>query len=207
MAQERVLNPLGRKVMRKHFPVWETRFGIAFSVVLVLLAGWIMAQRNNYDPGDRDISTEVLVANQVEDTLYKAPLVAWREPGSVVGGGGVDLGIFPASLLDGGWTLDGRVETYTRDDVYEKINGAAEQYISYGFQRLHYVTITDGQASITTEIYDQGSLRQYAGHLCRPARRQSRRGDRRGPVLLPHPGGGGGRRGPLLLQGRRRPPG
>jgi hypothetical protein len=174
MAQERVLNPLGRKVMRKHFPVWETRFGIAFSVVLVLLAGWIMAQRNNYDPGDRDISTEVLVANQVEDTLYKAPLVAWREPGSVVGGGGVDLGIFPASLLDGGWTLDGRVETYTRDDVYEKINGAAEQYISYGFQRLHYVTITDGQASITTEIYDQGRFANTLGIFA--AQRDASRG-------------------------------
>jgi len=164
MARERVLNPLERKVMRKRFPAIETRFGITYILLLLLAGIWILAQKNNYDPADRDISTEVLVADQVEDNLYHPPLVRWTEPGSVAAAAGtVDLGIFPDELLAGGWTVDGRVETYDPSTVYEKINGAAEQYISFGFERLHYVTITDGESFITTEIYDQGSFANTLG--------------------------------------------
>lgn len=163
MAHERVLNPLKRKVLRHEFPRWETRFGIAFPVLLAVVGLWVLAQRDAYDPADRDIATEVLAADAVEDTLYHAPMIPWREPGAGTAAASPDLGIFPPELLAGGWAVDGRVETYDPDTVYEKINGAAEQYLAFGFERLHYVTITDGRASITTEVYDQGRFANTLG--------------------------------------------
>lgn len=164
MAQERVLNPLKRKVMRKRFPAAETRFGLIFIAIIALTVIWVLAQRNNFNPADRDISMEAMEASAVEDTLYHPPLVRWTEPGTQGGDPAtVNLGIFPPSLLEGGWTVDGRVETYSPETLYEKINGAAEQYLSFGFQKLHYVTITNGDAFITTELYDQGAFANTLG--------------------------------------------
>ncbi len=164
MARERVLNPLKRKILRTRISTWEIRFGAIFVVLLTLTGVWILAQRNNFDPSDRDISAEILQQGSVEDTLYRRPLQMWLEPGTAGGGPvSVDLGIFPQSILDDGWTVDGRVETYEPDNLYEKINGAAEQYLSFGFERLHYLTISDGKHFITIEVYDQGSFPNTLG--------------------------------------------
>ena len=174
MARERVFNPLKRKVLRKRISSTETRFGVAFVVMLVATGIWILAQKDNFDPSDRDISIEVLENDSVEDTLYQRPLKLWQEPGSAVGGtASVNLGLFPPSVLDGGWVVDGRVETYDPENLYEKINGAAEQYLSFGFKKLHYLTLTDGQHFITAEIYDQGSFPNTLGIFA--AQRDERR--------------------------------
>ncbi|RLE26346.1 MAG: hypothetical protein DRJ65_05695, partial [Acidobacteria bacterium] len=82
MARERVFNPLKRKVLRKRISSTETRFGVAFVVMLVATGIWILAQKDNFDPSDRDISIEVLENDSVEDTLYQRPLKLWQEPGS-----------------------------------------------------------------------------------------------------------------------------
>lgn len=164
MAQERVLNPLKRKVLRTRISLAETRFGVAFIILLILSAIWILAQRDNFDPADRDISMSVLENDSVEDTLYQPPLKLWREPGSADGGQAtVNLGFFPTSIIGDGWSVDGRVETFVPDNLYEKINGAAEQYLSFGFQKLHYVTVTDGDHFATVEVYDQGSFSNTLG--------------------------------------------
>ena len=174
MARERVLNPLKRKVLRKRISSTETRFGAAFIVLLVATGIWILAQEGNFDPSDRVISIEVLENDSVVDTLYQRPLTWWIEPGSGTGGTGtVNLGLFPPSVLDGGWTVDGRMETYDPENLYEKINGAAEQYLSFGFRKLHYLTLSDGEHFVTAEIYDQGSFPNTLGIFA--AQRDERR--------------------------------
>ncbi len=174
MVRERVLNPLKRKVLRKRISSSETRFGVAFIVLMIATGVWILAQRSNFDPSDRDISIEVLENDSVEDTLYQRPLKLWQEPGSASGGtASVDLGLFPSAVLDGGWKVDGRVETYDPDNLYEKINGAAEQYLSFGFQKLHYLTLSDGEHFVTVEIYEQGSFPNTLGIFA--AQRDERR--------------------------------
>ena len=75
----------------------------------------------------------------------------------------VDLGVLPRSLLSGGWQLDGRLETYDPDNLYEKINGAAEQYLAYGFTELNYVTLARGDDFISLELYDQASFPNVLG--------------------------------------------
>lgn len=139
-------------------------FGVCFVILVVLVVLWILAQADNFDPADRDISMAALEKGSVADTLYESPLKRWVEPGSAAGETPrVELGIFPQSVLDGGWQIDGRVETYDPDNLYMKINGAAEQYLAFGFERLHYLTIAKGGDLLMIEIYDQSEFRNTLG--------------------------------------------
>lgn len=165
-AAERLFNPLRRKVLRKRISSGEAAFGALFLVLLGGAGLWVAAQRNHFDPAERDLSTEALARSSVEDTLYRVPLQRWRDPGAAAGpeaAAAVDLGIFPAGFLADGWSVDGRVETYDPNDVYEKIDGAAELYLRYGFQRLHYVTIAHDADLVTVELYDQGTATNALG--------------------------------------------
>jgi hypothetical protein len=162
--QDQVLNPLRRKVLRRRIPAGEIGFGLLFLALLAAAGGWVAAQRDNFDPAERDLSFESLAAASVEDTLYRTPVLRWREPGAEAPGAAEpDLGIFPAALLDGGWQLDGRAESYEPGNVYEKINGAADQYIRFGFERLHFVTLVRGADLLFVELYDQGSFQNALG--------------------------------------------
>jgi hypothetical protein len=161
---DRVFKTLKPKLMRKRIPMGELAFGAAFLVLLLLTAWWVLAQRDRFDPADRDISFEALQKDSVEDTLYRTPLARWIEPGAAGQAvAAVDLGIFPEGLLDGGWELDGRVEVYDPENLYEKINGAAEQYLAFGFRELHYATLAGTAGFLNVELYDQGDFPSALG--------------------------------------------
>jgi hypothetical protein len=163
--KDQVFNPLGRKVLRKGISTREAIFGALFLGLLVGVAVWIAAQRNRFDPKERDVGYQTLVDSSVEDKLYQAPLKRWQEPGSETSGPGpaVDTGIFPAEILADGWQLDGRVESFDPNNVYEKIDGAAEEYLRFGFQQLLYLTLVRGQDLVTIELYDQGNFQNALG--------------------------------------------
>ncbi len=170
LRRERLLTPHKRKVLRKRITLAETAFGASFVVLVALATLWIGAQGDNFDPADRDIDTDLLEQQSVDEALYVPPLKRWTDPavqGLPGGQGGAaalpDLSPFPAGLLDGGWRLDGRVESYDESNVYEKINGAAEQYRAFGFRALHYVTLAKGSRFMNVEIYDQGEFRNVIG--------------------------------------------
>lgn len=191
---DRVLTPHSRKLLRKEFPVREFWTGAAILGALVLAGGWVWSQQDAFDPYSRDLSPEVLAASAVEDTLWRSPLARWQEPGTAAlaagGSAPVDLGIFPRTLLDDGWTLDGRVETYDPENLYEKINGQAEQYLAYGFKRLHYVTLAKGDVFLTLELYDQGSFANALGVFA-AQRTDTRPTENAGEVVFePNPVGG-----------------
>ncbi len=164
MARERILTPHKRKVLRKRIPLAETLSAVGLILFLALATLWVSAQGENYDPSDRDVSLEVLQGPSDGRSLYNPPLQRWVEPGARgAAEPAIDLGIFPPRLLDSDWEIDGRVETYDPSNVYEKINGAAEQYISFGFRQLHYVTIGKEPHLVTVELYDQGEFRNALG--------------------------------------------
>ncbi len=53
-----------------------------------------------------------------------------------------------------GWTQKGEIAAYTPDTLYEYINGAADVFLGYDFQRLVSATFEDGKkASFTVDIY------------------------------------------------------
>ncbi len=157
---ERLFTNMRRRVLRRRVPRAELVFGAGFLVFLVLAGFWILAQSDNFDPGERDIDIETLAAGGPPIEVYHRPLERWVEPGTAHAGGPVpiDTGIFPAAIVDGGWDVDGRVEVYDKSNVYEKINGAAEQFIRFGFEKLHYVTLAKDGTYLTIELYDQGGF-------------------------------------------------
>ena len=57
-----------------------------------------------------------------------------------------------------GWTLAEPPRTYVPATLFEYIDGAAESYLSYGFQELAVADYKggDGAAALTVEIYDMG---------------------------------------------------
>lgn len=56
-----------------------------------------------------------------------------------------------------GWKPINEVNTYNPENLYEYIDGAAEQFISYGFQLLHSRDLSRGEVTVTVDIYDMGS--------------------------------------------------
>jgi hypothetical protein len=59
-----------------------------------------------------------------------------------------------------GWQRSGASYAYTPEKLYNYIDGAADQFIAYGFVKLHgaeYVCTADQKEGITVDIYDMGS--------------------------------------------------
>jgi hypothetical protein len=66
--------------------------------------------------------------------------------------------LLPASSATGTWKLKSQY-SYTPDDLYNYINGAADLFISYGFVELaggNYSCGTDGQGTVVVDVYDMG---------------------------------------------------
>lgn len=58
------------------------------------------------------------------------------------------------------WTVAEKLTEYTPDTLFEYINGAASQYLSYRFKKLAHIRYAyrgDDFSSITLDIYDMGS--------------------------------------------------
>jgi hypothetical protein len=60
------------------------------------------------------------------------------------------------------WRLEDQVKTYTQDDLFTYVNGEAELYFPYGFERLASAFYTkkggNPQIGLTADIYKMGSL-------------------------------------------------
>lgn len=56
-----------------------------------------------------------------------------------------------------GWKPVSDVTVYSPDNLYEYINGAADQYLDYGFVLLHTRDLDGGAVQVALDIYDMGS--------------------------------------------------
>ena len=69
--------------------------------------------------------------------------------------------ILPAPACAEGWVMDGKVTLYDRDTLFERINGEAELYVPYGFDRLaaaRYASAKEAQTGFDADVYRMGSL-------------------------------------------------
>lgn len=60
-----------------------------------------------------------------------------------------------------GWAIDGKIVTYTEENLYRHINGEAELYYPYGFRTLataFYVKTHPSRGALAADIYEMGSL-------------------------------------------------
>lgn len=166
--KNKVFNDRPRKVFRHYIGKSELAFSCFFIVFTFAMGAWFVLERDNYDPGERDISMEAMIASKVEDHLWEPPLQLWVEPGSRPAGGGgvsIDLGVFPPQMLGGGWSPASRVQVFDSTNLYEKIDGQETQYKAYGFELLHFLAIEDPEKGLdlNIELYDMGSFQNALG--------------------------------------------
>jgi len=166
----RVFNDRPRKIFRHYIGRSEVGFSVFFVVFTAVMGGWFILQRDNYNPGDRDISMDILLAQQVEDHLWEPPLQRWVEPGShaAVAGGGApvaSIGIFPASTVGNGWEESSRMEEFDSNTLANKINGQETQYKAYGFKRLHFIGVANPAETLELNVYlyDMDSFQNALG--------------------------------------------
>jgi hypothetical protein len=70
-------------------------------------------------------------------------------------------GLLPAPGFAEGWAIDGKIVTYTKENLYKYINGEAELYLPYGFETLTsalYKKVGDVDTGIVADVYAMGSL-------------------------------------------------
>ena len=66
-----------------------------------------------------------------------------------------------------GWTLKGNIDTYTPDNLYEYIDGAADVFLSYDFQELATASFEGKpKGSFTVDIYRHGNIKNGFGIYC-----------------------------------------
>ena len=53
-----------------------------------------------------------------------------------------------------GWFSQGEILTFNRENLWEHINGAADQFLDLGFQQLQVGDFNKGSVSVSVEIYD-----------------------------------------------------
>lgn len=168
MNSGRVFNHRERWLLRKRIPGWEVLSGALVLAALAGMVAWVFAQKENFNPAERDLPYQMLAEHPVEDRLYRRPLVRWRPPGTAVAGAPasrVDLGWFPPGVLSGGWALTSRLRRFGKDTLFEKINGEAEKFIKQGFRELQYLSLKStavGTANGTENGTENGTAKNGA---------------------------------------------
>jgi len=106
-------------------------------------------------------------------------LLTW---GSVSEGATPLQSLIPQKDLPEGWILADGPRVYTKKTLFERINGQAELFFKYGFQKsvfAIYQNQKDRESQIELDIYDMGSVLHAFGIFSR-----FRSGDRGGGVGL-----------------------
>ncbi|TFH00937.1 MAG: hypothetical protein E4H13_06155 [Calditrichales bacterium] len=62
-----------------------------------------------------------------------------------------------------GWEQTGEIQNYSPDNLWEYINGAADQFIDFNMQNLRMAEFTNGDVSVSVDIYDMELPRQAFG--------------------------------------------
>ncbi|MBF0502489.1 MAG: hypothetical protein HQM09_20290 [Candidatus Riflebacteria bacterium] len=69
--------------------------------------------------------------------------------------------LLPAANFLDGWTMEEKVETFSRETLYERIDGEAEMYLPYGFESLvstyYGMGAKENRSSLAVDIFKMGS--------------------------------------------------
>ena len=127
---------------RRTYSTAEVRWGLVVLVLLVAIAAWVAWEGARGDP-------DLFASSQ--------PGKAMALPGDQAAA--TESGPLSADLAPQGWSA-GEVSTFGPENLYVKINGRADYFLSYGFKRLYFMTLRASQDDdapvIDIEAYDLG---------------------------------------------------
>jgi hypothetical protein len=69
--------------------------------------------------------------------------------------------VLPVPECAAGWTLDEKVTLYNKETLFDRIDGEAELYFPYGFERLasaRYANRQNPRIAVDADVYQMGSL-------------------------------------------------
>lgn len=69
--------------------------------------------------------------------------------------------VLPAPACAEGWIMEEKVALYSKDTLFERINGESELYFPYGFELLasaRYANREDPKVAVEADVYRMGSL-------------------------------------------------
>jgi hypothetical protein len=79
----------------------------------------------------------------------------------------------PPDNFVSGWEKSGPSRTFIRQDLFNHIDGGAELYLEFGFEKLRLQAYTNGQAEISLEVYEMTSPAAALGIYLFQAGRES----------------------------------
>jgi len=163
----------GRRSHRRRYSRTEARWGIVVIAALGSLLAWVVWKGAHPDPslfesgtltetqlvvrdGDAPAGRDGMPSGDASDADVGAAAAPARAP-------------FPAGLALTGWQ-EGPIAHYDSSNLYVKIDGREDYYKSFGFRRLHWVSLAasaDPAVTVDIELFDMGTaanaLGAYAG--------------------------------------------
>jgi hypothetical protein len=139
---DRIFTRDGRKHFRRSYSLVEVRIGLVVVLLLAAVLGWVVWKGAHPEPGLFDA----------------APPQAGEAPA------GAESPL-PEGLAPAGWSR-GPVSSYDAENLYVKIDGRADYYIAFGFERLWFATLTsdeEPERAVDIELFDQGSAANALG--------------------------------------------
>ena len=172
-ADEPVFNTFKRKPLRPFYFLREFQIGLVILLILAAVLGWVMWRGANPDPSLFKTDDALLATKGATIPIYKRPVAPWVEPGSQpagapAGNGAGGLGTFPSSVVSEGWRVTAPPQEFDESNLYSKIDGRETFYKSYGFKRLHFLSLVStaqDQLGIDIELFDLGSIDNALGAL------------------------------------------
>jgi hypothetical protein len=173
--ERRVLNPRPFRVFRKSYSVTEAKAGAVVIAGLVALAAWVVWRGGHPDPAlfadpaataAGSVAIAEIEGRRAPDGTSVAGASHAGASGAAPSGGtatAVDRGALPASLATAGWR-ERTPSRFVAENLYVKINGRADFFLSRGFRSLTFVTLEGpAGAAVDVELYDLGSAENALG--------------------------------------------
>lgn len=167
-----VFNSFRRRIYRPFFSSREVVAGAVVVGLLIGLALWVAWRGAHPDPGLFRLDDRLLSEKGRGGAVYERPLEPWVEPGSASavarGPASAGRGPFPDGLDAGGWRIVAPATEFDESTLYEKIDGREAFYKSFGFQRLHFLSLAAPGAeetSIDIELFDLGTTENALGAM------------------------------------------
>jgi hypothetical protein len=162
---DRLLNPDGFRHYRRRYSRAELRWGLVTGGILAALGGWVAWKGAHPDPtllGDVPLPTAGAGRPALE---VAAPTAGRGEAAPGAGAASAARGPLPSPLAGEGFREE-KVTSFDGETLYVKIDGRADYFKSFGFERLWsalLVAESEPDLTIDVEIYDMGRTANALG--------------------------------------------